>query len=54
MKFLPLAILACLAATPVAAQQREGGAMPQLHARALRGRDLAGREQPRPATQLQC
>jgi hypothetical protein len=32
MKFLPLAILACLAATPVAAQQREGGAMPQLHA----------------------
>ena len=31
MKLLPLAILACLAATPVAAQQREVGPMPQLH-----------------------
>ena len=32
MKLLPLAILACLAATPVGAQQREVGPMPQLHA----------------------
>jgi len=32
MKLLPLAILACLAATPVAAQQREVGPPPQLHA----------------------
>jgi hypothetical protein len=32
MKLLPLAILACLAATPVAAQQRESGPVPQLHA----------------------
>jgi hypothetical protein len=32
MKFLPLVILTCLVATPVAAQQREFGAMPQLHA----------------------
>ena len=30
MKLLPLAILACLAATPVAAQQREVGPMPRL------------------------
>jgi len=32
MKLLPLAILACLAATPVAAQLREIGPAPQLHA----------------------
>ena len=32
MKLLPLAILACLAAAPVAAQQREVGPAPQLHA----------------------
>jgi hypothetical protein len=32
MKLLPFAILACLVATPVAAQQRELGATPQLHA----------------------
>ena len=32
MKLLPFAILACLAASPVAAQQRVGGAMPRLHA----------------------
>ena len=31
MKLLPLAILACLAATPVAAQQREVGPMPRMH-----------------------
>jgi hypothetical protein len=31
MKLLPLAILACLAATPVGAQQREVGPMPRLH-----------------------
>ena len=30
MKLLPLAILACLAATPVAAQQREFGPAPRL------------------------
>ena len=32
MKLLPLAVLACLAATPAAAQQREVGPAPQLHA----------------------
>ena len=32
MRFLPVAILACLAATPVAAQQRGLGPAPQLHA----------------------
>ena len=32
MKLLPLAILVCLAATPVAAQLRESGPAPQLHA----------------------
>ena len=32
MKLLPVAILACLAATPVAAQQREVGPVPRLHA----------------------
>lgn len=32
MKLLPLAVLACLAATPVGAQEREVGPMPQLHA----------------------
>ena len=32
MKFLPLAISACLAATPVAAQQRGTSAPLQLHA----------------------
>ena len=32
MKLLPLIILACLAATPVGAQQREVGSMSQLHA----------------------
>ena len=32
MKLLPLAILGCLAAIPVAAQQREVGPAPQLHA----------------------
>ena len=32
MKLLPRAILACLAATPVEAHQREVGPMPQLHA----------------------
>ena len=31
MKLLPLIILACLAAIPVAAQQREVGSMPRLH-----------------------
>jgi hypothetical protein len=31
MKLLPLAVLSCLAATPVAAQQREVGPTPQLH-----------------------
>ena len=31
MKFLPVAILACLAATPVVAQQREVGPLPRLH-----------------------
>lgn len=31
MKLLPVAILACLAATPVAAQQREVGLLPRLH-----------------------
>ena len=30
MKLLPVAILTCLAATPVAAQQREVGPMPRL------------------------
>ena len=30
MRFLPVAILACLAATPVTAQQREVGPVPQL------------------------
>ena len=32
MKLLPLMIIACFAATPVRAQQREVGPMPQLHA----------------------
>ena len=32
MKLLSLAVLACLAATPVGAQEREVGPMPQLHA----------------------
>ena len=32
MKLLPLAVFACLAATPVGAQQREVGPMPELHA----------------------
>ena len=32
MKVLPLAILACLAAIPVGAQERAVGPMPQLHA----------------------
>jgi hypothetical protein len=32
MKLLPLVVLACLAATSVAAQQREVGPIPQLHA----------------------
>ena len=31
MKLLSVTILACLAAVPVAAQQREVGAMPRLH-----------------------
>jgi hypothetical protein len=31
MKLLPLAVLACLAATPVAAQQRGIGPTPRLH-----------------------
>ena len=32
MKLLPLMIIACFAATPVRAQQREVGPMPQPHA----------------------
>ena len=32
MKLVPLAVLVCLAATPVAAQQREATPTPQLHA----------------------
>jgi hypothetical protein len=31
MKLLPVAILTCLAAIPVAAQQREVGPLPRLH-----------------------